>query len=217
MFTVVTLGELNLKNMHMIPVTFAIILVLALVLAVAGQMNLIVNAQSDDAVVVIQPSIGGTTEPATGTHTYPSGTVITLRAIPDEGYTFQYWMVSGNVTPGHAQRSNQPPSIVDPETGEVEPPYFSQTPTVTPIDSLVFTTNPVNINCGYGYTYNYQAVFAQTSGAPSTSSPTSGFTPSGTMVISPSPTIPELPTIACLTVIIALTVACIIAIKIRKL
>ena len=38
-----------------------------------------------DATVVIYSSVGGTTDPETGSYSYPNGTVITLTAIPDDG------------------------------------------------------------------------------------------------------------------------------------
>jgi hypothetical protein len=152
-----------MKYTHITMTAVAIVLLATMTLAIVNQSNFIANAQDSDAIVIIQPSIGGTTIPTPGTYTYSNNTEITLTAIPDTGYIFQYWIASGNVTPGHT-RVTQQPSIIDPETGEIVPPYFSETPSVTPIDSLAFSTNPVTINCGYGYTYSYQAVFAPEAG-----------------------------------------------------
>ena len=112
------------------------------------------------AGVVVVASIGGNTNPEPGTYYYPSGTIITLTATPWIGFTFERWVITGQFTPGH----NIPPVILPPvtEDGEVQP-----TPPVGPVtsdyDSLVVVQNPLKIQCGYGYTYQYQAVFAPTS------------------------------------------------------
>ncbi len=118
-----------------------------------------VPAGPTEAVVVILPTAGGTTDPAAGTHIYSSGTKIELKATPAAGYQFMYWVVSGNATPGHEPA--QPSIIIDPDTGQ-QIASIPRPPTPTAIDSLVFTANPAEITCGYGYTYNYQAVFEQT-------------------------------------------------------
>jgi len=137
--------------------------ILATALMFAALSQTAVNAQeSNDAIVIIQPSQGGTTDPGPGTHTYPEGTDIVLTATADPGYTFQYWIASGGYTPGHDE--GQQPVITDPETGEPIVPAPSL-PSISGIDSLVFTSNPANIDCGYGFTYTYQAVFTQTDGA----------------------------------------------------
>lgn len=110
-------------------------------------------SQTDsDANIVIYSSVGGTTDPETGSYSYPNGTVITLTAIPDDGYEFQYWVVQGVLKPSTTTGiENQ---LVNPETGQII--LF---PSLPQIGSLVFTTNPAQIICGFGYTYSYQAVF----------------------------------------------------------
>jgi len=40
---------------------------------------------------------GGTTDPAPGTHTYVNGTVVLVTALPDVGYSFDYWRLEGEV------------------------------------------------------------------------------------------------------------------------
>ena len=107
------------------------------------------------ATVVMLPTSGGTTNPAPGTYVYGKSTNIVLSATPSSGYTFSYWIAAGqsllDILP------SQGSSIVDPETGEVIAQF--PRPSISAIDSLVFTANPTNITCGYGYTYQYQAVF----------------------------------------------------------
>jgi len=152
-----------LKNCRHTTAAISIIL-LAAALMLAALSQTTVNAQeTTDAIVIIQPSQGGTTDPTPGTYTYPNGTDITLTATASPGYTFQYWVASGGYTPGHNE--GQIPYIIDPETGESIVPAPSL-PDITGIDSLVFATNPATVECGYGYTYTYQAIFAQTDGGP---------------------------------------------------
>jgi hypothetical protein len=153
-----------------------ILLTTALLVAIFSQSLSIVSAQSTDATVVMLPSTGGTTSPVAGTYTYPNGTMIQLAATADPGYVFQYWIVSGDVTPGHENPT--PVYITDPDTGDIIG-GIPRPAVPTGIDSLVFATNPVNVTCGYGYTYSYQAFFA----------PSSGVTPTGnnaTVIIMPT-------------------------------
>ena len=145
--------------------TTLILLATTLLIAVFSQAITVANAQDDTATVIIQPSMGGTTSPALGTYTYPNGTNIVLTATPSPGFTFLYWVASGNLTPGHIQ--GQTSTIADPNTGEVIAIF--PRPSTSAIDSLVFTTNPATITCGYGYTYQYQAIFAAADGTVPTS------------------------------------------------
>ena len=71
---------------------------------------------STQAGVVLLASVGGTTSPAPGNYTYDNGTFIVFSAIPDPGFTFQYWIVSGAYTPGHT--GAQAGYYVDPDTGQ---------------------------------------------------------------------------------------------------
>lgn len=110
----------------------------------------VVNAQTDnEATVVVLPSVGGTTDPEPGTYNYTEGTEITLTATPNEGFEFLYWIASGDFTPGPGS-----PNIVIVDGEPISIPAFPQ------FDYITFTTNPAQIICGYGYTYQYQAVFA---------------------------------------------------------
>jgi hypothetical protein len=123
-----------------------------------------------NAEVVMTATTGGTTEPAPGTHSYADGTIITLKAIPDSGYAFLQWIISG----GYISDQNAPPLIIpagwiDPTTGElVDPntgdPIIIDRPsaTGTTYESITATQNPLGVICGYGYTYSYQAVFVPT-------------------------------------------------------
>ena len=160
-----------------------ILLIATMLFIILSQAIIVANAQGDEAVVIIQPSIGGTTDPASGTTTYANGTNFVLTATPDAGYTFQYWAISGNYTPGHI--TQQPTIIIDPDTGEI----IGQVPRVgsTDIDSLTTTVNPLNVSHGYGYTYVYQAVFAPTTEP--TPSPINGTISNDTAIVIMEPSI----------------------------
>jgi hypothetical protein len=137
--------------------TLSTILVAAFLLAIVSQGISFVSAQNDVAKVIVMPTTGGTTDPAPGEYTYSNGTNIVLTAIPDNGYKFSYWVITGDLLPGHAASQSQPGQFVDPQTGEVT--TFPAKITVSPADSLTFQTNPTNITCGYGYSYTYTAFF----------------------------------------------------------
>ena len=68
---------------------FALTLLMSLLVLAA--VNAIVNAQGD-ATVIVNETIGGSTDPAAGTHTYADGTSVTFTATADAGYAFQDWI-----------------------------------------------------------------------------------------------------------------------------
>ena len=114
----------------------------------------VITGTSSDAIVSVLPAVGGTTNPGAGTYSYANGTAISLTATPSTGYQFQYWVISGAFTPGHAAPT---PFSYTNESG-----IFPIVPIPSGIDSLVATTNPLNVICGYGYTFKYQPVFTAT-------------------------------------------------------
>jgi hypothetical protein len=111
-------------------------------------------------------SLGGTTDPVTGTYTYDYGETITLKATASSGFKFQYWVIRGNYLVGH----NVPP-INYPENAAADPSWVPDFPSPSEIveDSLIVSTNPLTVICGYGYTYTYEPVFAPTAAPPATS------------------------------------------------
>lgn len=123
-------------------------------------------APQTTAIVVVIGTVGGATSPVPGTYTYNQGDTITLKATASSGYKFQYWLIIGTYTPGH----NVPP-INYPENAAADPNWVPAFPSPSQVtqDSLVTSTNPLTVICGYGYTYAYQPVFAPTTAAPSTS------------------------------------------------
>jgi hypothetical protein len=122
-------------------------------------------APEEVATVVVAASAGGTTNPEPGVYKYNYAATITLEATPNSGFRFLYWLISGAYTPGH----NQPP-INYPVNAEEDPDYVPDFPSPSEVaeDSLILSTNPLQIICGYGYTYVYQPVFAPTTPPPAT-------------------------------------------------
>jgi hypothetical protein len=122
-------------------------------------------APEEVATVVVAASVGGTTDPAPGVFKYNYAATITLEATPSTGFRFLYWAIRGTYTPGH----NQPP-INYPVNAEEDPDYVPDFPDPSEVaeDSLTLSTNPLQIICGYGYTYVYQPVFAPTTPPPAT-------------------------------------------------
>jgi hypothetical protein len=139
--------------------TIVLFLLISTMLLTVLSQNIFVNAQDDEATVVVLSSVGGTTNPTPGTYNYANGTTITLIATPNTGFEFLYWVISGSYTPTH----NQPPLII-PGVYVDDPTWVPDLPQpdVTGIDSVVLTQERLDIICGYGYTYTYQAVFAPT-------------------------------------------------------
>ncbi len=117
-------------------------------------------------IVVVAASVGGTTNPNPGAYNYDYRVNITLQASPNNGFRFLHWIVRGSYN-----IPDNIPAINYPENAAADPnwaPTFSS-PSVVAQDSLVVSTNPLKIICGYGYTYIYEPVFAPTNTAPATS------------------------------------------------
>ncbi len=92
------------------------------------------------AIVVVLSAVGGTTTPAAGTYALANAASLNLQANAATGFVFDHWVIGGSPLT-HGAYS------------------FTDTP----------TTNPYNVNHGYGNTYTYQPVFKPTS---SSTSPT---------------------------------------------
>ncbi len=100
---------------------------------------------STAAIVVILPSVGGSTSPAAGTYALANATTFQLKATANSGYQFSNWVISGSdISTGHG---------------------------TYPVN-LAPTDNPYIVNHGYGNTYYYQAVFKPVSTTSPGPSPT---------------------------------------------
>lgn len=114
--------------------------------------------QSADAVVVVLPSAGGTTNPGPGIYALANATQLTLTAVPASGWQFSHWVISGGPMTGHGGFP------------------FTATP----------TDNPYNVDHGYGYSYDYQPVFTpigSTEPTPTPTGPIGGLSMETTIII----------------------------------
>jgi len=107
------------------------------------------------AVLVVLHTVGGHTDPGEGSYFTASLSTFKLTAIPDSGWKFSKWVVSGNPVTGQSGSSC----------------------TGTSID------NPIHVAYDAGYSYAYQAVFEPTENTISSPTPTPTHAPS-TMGIS---------------------------------
>jgi Divergent InlB B-repeat domain len=104
------------------------------------------------AIVVVLAAAGGTTTPAPGTYQLENATELKLTAMPDNGWQFSHWVISG-ISLSHGAY-----------------PF-------TPVP----TDNPYTVGHGYGYTYNYQPVFTPTGITEPTPAATATAAPAGTI------------------------------------
>jgi hypothetical protein len=115
----------------------SVIASLILLFSLFGLSTIPVNAQAlsvDPITITILPSEGsGTTDPEPGTYNFTD--VYTLTAVPAEGWEFSHWVVTGDL---------------------------AQILGLT-ITAISVTDNPVVGDCGFGYTYEYQPIFVETS------------------------------------------------------
>jgi len=86
---------------------------------------------SSEAIVIVLPSVGGTTSPGPGTYELANAASLELTATALSGWVFDNWVIGGYPL-SHGAYS------------------FTDTP----------TNNPYNVDHGYGYTYSYQPVFS---------------------------------------------------------
>ena len=86
--------------------------------------------------LTIWATVGGTTDPTTGSYTHPAGTVVEVTAIPDAGYRFDYWMLDGS-----SAGSANPASVTMDRDHDLEA-VFAETHTLIITVSEGGTTNP---------------------------------------------------------------------------
>ncbi len=111
-------------------VTYAVQAIFTPDQVIPGLTQVPASGLSTAAIIVVLPTIGGTTSPATGTYALQNAASTTLTATPASGFTFDHWVIGGSPLT-HGAYS------------------FTDTP----------TNNPYTVDHGYGNTYTYQAVF----------------------------------------------------------
>ncbi|MEM2507449.1 MAG: NosD domain-containing protein [Candidatus Bathyarchaeia archaeon] len=104
--------------------------------------------------LIIISEIGGTTDPEPGTHAYPVGTIISVKAIPDTGYSFAYWLFDGEI------RTQNPITIlmdtnhtieahfVDDVPPEISDPVQDPPEDVKPYQNVIVTVNVTDYGAG---------------------------------------------------------------------
>ncbi len=123
----------------------AIATILAFVFAAMAISLAAMPAHAQGSItIVVDSSIGGTTDPGPGTYTYTAGVngSAILTATPYDGWNFAYWVYAG-YTPGH-------PNDYQPQDNV---PQIYQ--------------NPIDVTHDYntfGNTYEYQAIFEPSNG-----------------------------------------------------
>lgn len=96
---------------------------------------------ANDAIIVVGSATGGTTIPAAGRYALADATSLNLTAMPNNGWSFSHWVISGNITSHDGSLNLEP------------------------------TDNPYNVNHGYGQTYTYTPVFVESGASPSPTIP----------------------------------------------
>ncbi len=92
--------------------------------------------------LTITAGAGGTTNPAPGTYTYTSGTVVSVTALPNAGYVFDHWTLDGVIRTGN-------PISVTMGANHALAAYFVLGYTLTITAGGGGTTNPAPGSYGY--------------------------------------------------------------------
>jgi len=111
-------------------VTYAVQAIFAPIETAPGTSPVAAANMATAAIVVVLPTIGGTTSPKAGTYALQNAASTKLTATAASGFTFDHWVIGGSPLT-HGAYS------------------FTDTP----------TDNPYTVDHGYGNTYTYQAVF----------------------------------------------------------
>ena len=161
----------QLKTKHILSVALVILSATA-ILALNGQFA---SALEDHEIttVMVLPATGGTTNLGSGSFSYANNTVLTTTAIPDAGYEFLYWNVTG-IMNTEGEHDSMGTDTSDMEHGG---PFGE----LSDLDSLILTDKSIDITIDCAYTYQYQAFFApnQNASPSSTSSISNQQTASG--------------------------------------
>jgi len=78
--------------------------------------------------LTISTTSGGTTDPSPGIYTYVNGTLVSATAIPNTGFSFNYWLLDGNV------RTENPITLVMVENHTLEAHFVDDIPPTTTDD-----------------------------------------------------------------------------------
>ena len=79
-------------------------------------------------IITIISGVGGTTNPTPGTYMYTAGTELNVTAIPESGYSFDYWLLDSEM------RTENPIAVVMDENHTLEAYFVDDIPPVTTDD-----------------------------------------------------------------------------------
>ncbi len=108
--------------------------------------------------LTITTNLGGTTNPEPGTHTYVIGTQIMVTAIPNVGFSFNYWLLDG------VKKTENPITIIMDSNHTLEAFFIDNIPPVTVDDydglwhNADFTINLMAIDYGSGVSETYYRI-----------------------------------------------------------
>jgi hypothetical protein len=111
--------------------------------------------------LTINPAAGGTTTPPPGNYSYSYATNVTVTAIADPGYVFDYWTDSS----GNSMGSANPITLIVTWNMTLQPVYentASAKRTLTILAGNNGTTNPPPGNYTYAYGENVTITASQT-------------------------------------------------------
>ena len=130
---------------------FALTLIVSL-LAVAAFAG-VISAQSQ-ATVDILSSIGGSTDPAAGTHMYDDGTSVMFTATPDPESVFQYWVIATDAGSSTVTENPITLPVVGGTTYNIQPVFspLLPAPGVTNLPTNMATAAIVVVLAGAGGT-----------------------------------------------------------------
>jgi len=100
--------------------------------------------------LTIETTTGGTTSPSPGTYVYLHGEKVSVRAIPDTGYSFDRWILSNDTT------STRNPITLTIDTDYTITAYFRTATGVIPHDDLYINEDTVLASGFYNLEDNYE-------------------------------------------------------------
>jgi uncharacterized repeat protein (TIGR02543 family) len=103
----------------------------------------------------ILPSVGGTTSPANGSHTYNRNVLVQVTATPNPGCSFAYWIVDNN-----AEGSESTLTLTMASNHTVQAIFVNNTYTLTVITQGQGTVSPANSSYRYGELVSLEAIAA---------------------------------------------------------
>ena len=138
----VSIGENKMTNNKQIVIAFAALAMLVTVLPIFAPAH--ACGRRTYYTLTITTTVGGTTCPAPGTHTYANGTIVSVNATACSGYQFSYWIVDEL-----SNSSANPITITMNGNHTIEAVFIAQNFTLTIKATSGGVTNPTPGNYSY--------------------------------------------------------------------